>query len=1293
MISPRLRKTLKRVPTLASFSSYYEKSLGHRIRDFISAVGATFHPIKKYLFPNFIAVHYFYIITLTIIGSILLYPVKGHKYIDVLFLAAGSATQGGLNTVDVNSLTLYQQMVLYISCVLCTPIAIHSFLAFVRLYWFERHFDGIRVSSRRDFKMRRTRTIIGREMTARTISRARFNTSELHSRPSYRASRNNDNFKEKLFSGEMVNRDEQSSRHSSNLDVTSTTYQNGSNKSWSSSNTANDDEDYVGMSGRNGPNSYKDSSNYIISRAEKFAGRRGSTEITPADMYRSITMLQDQHKENEYNEGPALVISAPSFARDNSSLEQPEIIVRYEQHKGKQSLDSGSNIGDRGKYAIRKEEDSSDSNSGLNESASTDPDESRDDRSISNTSANEVGMPISLNLPISGAMKDLLSTPKKESGSDNVIDLESDRSDLFKRSSIPRNESMSENPNRIGPSIQFDLKEPPSKRRLTNTHTESSQQLWGINNRRNSKYLLKHIPRGKKLRRRIRKSLYLSTHEISNCTTSPTSNERVSSENGDNVEEYFADDETDDEGNPKDVSLVDDIKHDLKKTTSQVEPDTNLDSMKFLKGTKTFDTVNRKHLTDLTQSPDFQKLVYKKWKEKHKKTKKGIPWNGNFFENERTNEIFHKHHMEQLSNEQSYSHVSENSQYQDHLADHPGFEDTDAQSLNSIRNSDINYEDAELGTYNLHFDPDYSLADPRYELSRTMSTNYLSWQPAIGRNSTFVGLSKLQKDELGGVEYRSIKLLCWILLVYYIGFHIMAFLFLVPWVLGREQYKLLIKEDGISLTWWGFFTAMSAFNNLGLTLTPDSMVSFNGSIFSLTVMIWFIIIGNTGFPVLLRFIIWIMFKLAPDLSQRKESLGFLLDHPRRCFTLLFPSAATWWLLITLVALNATDLILFIIFDFGSEVVAHLTKGRRVLVGLFQGVSTRTAGFSVVDLSKLHPSIQVSYMLMMYVSVLPLAISIRRTNVYEEQSLGIYAQPDQIDTESDEDDGDDEKTDDSYAEREKRHIKKESKKKREVESSPKESTRSFIGAHVRRQLSFDLWFLFLGLFIICICEGSKIKDNSKPEFNVFSILFEIVSAYGTVGLSLGFPDTNQSFSRQFTTLSKLVIIALLIRGRNRGLPYTVDRAIILPSNRLDNIDHIQELKMNRMNSEEANEVNDVDPVTVYFKKKINKLMKGLRKVKDGVEKIEEPFIHSYEMRDFAKKNRGSGRDNHEYYNSDEETNYPDSKHGNDMQEIQKKSLELEYNENKYIYSTPSIESISYGDVDSRMYQMNRHKHSV
>lgn len=210
----------------------------------------------------------------------------------------------------------------------------------------------------------------------------------------------------------------------------------------------------------------------------------------------------------------------------------------------------------------------------------------------------------------------------------------------------------------------------------------------------------------------------------------------------------------------------------------------------------------------------------------------------------------------------------------------------------------------------------------------------------------------------------------------------------------------------------------------------------------------------------------------------------------------------------------------------------LPAGIQVLNGWFQATSTRTAGFAVINLAALHPGVQVSYLIMMYISIFPIAISIRNTNVYEEKSLGVFhPQPD----------ADDE--------------------------GP---SKNYISNHLRRQLSFDLWYVFLGLFLITIIEGSRIQNTndyvSAPStsqflprvaantpdhqaFTTFSVLFEVVSAYGTVGLSLGYPNSDASFSGQFHALSKLVIIAMQIRGRHRGLPYALDKAILLPSEEL------------------------------------------------------------------------------------------------------------------------------------------------
>ena len=385
---------------------------------------------------------------------------------------------------------------------------------------------------------------------------------------------------------------------------------------------------------------------------------------------------------------------------------------------------------------------------------------------------------------------------------------------------------------------------------------------------------------------------------------------------------------------------------------------------------------------------------------------------------------------------------------------------------------------------------------------------YLSYNPTIGRNSNFIGLSLEQREELGGIEYRALRTLAFVLAFYFIGFQVFGLICYLPFIYKSPHYGEIVSDDGVSKTWWSFFTASSAFTDLGFTLTPDSMNSFHDSPFIMVIMSFLILIGNTGFPVMLRFVIWVLAQIVPTGTGLWEELRFLLDHPRRCFTLLFPSAANWWLFWILVLLNGIDLIFFVILDLGSGPVSKFPVHIRLADGLFQAASTRTAGFSCVSLGDLHPAVPVSYIIMMYISVFPIAISIRRTNVYEEKSLGVYNEK----PEEEDDDA---------------HV----------------SAVSYVGTHLRRQLSFDLWYVFLGFFVLAISEGPKLQ---RGEFDLFQVLFEIVSAYGTVGMSFGWSGGNESLCSQFTTVGKLVIVAMEIRGRHRGLPYGLDRAVLLPS---------------------------------------------------------------------------------------------------------------------------------------------------
>lgn len=397
----------------------------------------------------------------------------------------------------------------------------------------------------------------------------------------------------------------------------------------------------------------------------------------------------------------------------------------------------------------------------------------------------------------------------------------------------------------------------------------------------------------------------------------------------------------------------------------------------------------------------------------------------------------------------------------------------------------------------------------------------ISSHATIGRNSQFYNLTNEDRERLGGIEYRSLKLLLTIVTGYFFGLHLFGAISLVGWVLHADpKYRDYLAECGQGSVWWGFYSSQTMIDNLGFTLTPDSMISFQDATFPMLLMSFLAFAGNTCYPCLLRMIIWIMYKVCPEKSSLKDPLSFLLDHPRRCYTLLFPSKPTWILFGILFIMNTVDVLLIIVLDLNNPAVNNLAPGPRVLAAIFQAASARHTGTSTFNLADVSPAVQFSLVVMMYIAIFPIAISIRASNVYEEKTLGIYGSERGMD----ESDG-----------------------------------RSYILNHIQNQLSFDLWYIFLGCFCICIAEAGKIADTSIPAFSVFSVLFEVVSAYGNVGLSLGYPTVTTSLSGEFTVFSKLVICVMMLRGRHRGLPYKLDRAIVLPGERSEderNRDEVQ-----------------------------------------------------------------------------------------------------------------------------------------
>ncbi|KDR65851.1 hypothetical protein GALMADRAFT_162346 [Galerina marginata CBS 339.88] len=394
----------------------------------------------------------------------------------------------------------------------------------------------------------------------------------------------------------------------------------------------------------------------------------------------------------------------------------------------------------------------------------------------------------------------------------------------------------------------------------------------------------------------------------------------------------------------------------------------------------------------------------------------------------------------------------------------------------------------------------------------------------VGRNSDFrtETLSDEEVEGVGGAEFRALRMLGWLVPTYFVVSQLLAVLLFLPWLSVTEQYNPVFAAQPrlVSKSWFSFFQVMGAYTGGGLSLVDLGMVPFQNAYLMIFALGFSILAGNHALPIFLRLVIWISSKIVPEDSETQKALSFLLDHPRRCFLYLFPSHQTWFLVICLVLFSGIEWVGFLVLNIGLPAYESIPTGPRVIAGLFQGLAVRASGFAIVPLASLAPALLFLYVVMMYIAVYPVALSIRTTNVYEERSLGVFEAPP--------DDEDEEPADLDRI------------------PSGKERVGRYIGWHLRRQLSIDIWWLVWAVFLIAIVERHNLLDESKKWFDLFRVLFELVSAFGGIGLSLGFPDDNFSFVGAMSPLSKLIVIVVMVRGRHRGLPVAVDRAVLLPS---------------------------------------------------------------------------------------------------------------------------------------------------
>lgn len=129
--------------------------------------------------------------------------------------------------------------------------------------------------------------------------------------------------------------------------------------------------------------------------------------------------------------------------------------------------------------------------------------------------------------------------------------------------------------------------------------------------------------------------------------------------------------------------------------------------------------------------------------------------------------------------------------------------------------------------------------------------------------------------------------------------------------------------------WLGIFHSISAFNNAGFSLFPDSMTSFVGDwLFCLPIMVG-IVLGGLGFPVL-----------------RQLYHDYRLPRVWTMNTRLVLLGSAGLLILSTIFLTATEWS-------NPATLGPLPFDEKLLAGMFQAVQTRTAGFNSIDIGSMH----------------------------------------------------------------------------------------------------------------------------------------------------------------------------------------------------------------------------------------------------------------------------------------------------------------------------------------------------
>lgn len=265
-------------------------------------------------------------------------------------------------------------------------------------------------------------------------------------------------------------------------------------------------------------------------------------------------------------------------------------------------------------------------------------------------------------------------------------------------------------------------------------------------------------------------------------------------------------------------------------------------------------------------------------------------------------------------------------------------------------------------------------------------------------------------------------------------------------------------------TWFALFHSVSAFNNAGFGLLKDSFISYKSSIVLNLVITGLIIFGGIGYQVIIEFYFWFISRV----KERRRNFDFSLNYKVVVSTTIF-------------LLFFGTLSLFFVEYNNPDTIAGLNFKDKLLAAWFQSVVSRTAGFNTIDIGKMTLEGLLIIMGLMFIGAGPGStgggIKTTTFRILSSTTRAVLQGKEEV-------------------------------------------------VLYQREVPIPLIFKAIAVIfgsVIAIIIAALAIALMDSDFNGIQILFEVISAFATVGLSTGITGA-------LSPISQLVIIMMMYLGR-------------------------------------------------------------------------------------------------------------------------------------------------------------------